>query len=395
VARTLGATMATSDAAAGFPVRGDRIASLDGLRAISIGLVLFGHLLGTSGFFLSLEANKHLALGELGVRVFFVISGFLITNLLLTELAATGRIHIGRFYLRRTFRIFPPYYVFILALALAELPRWIELAPGDLVHTLTYTRNYHATRSWNVGHTWSLSVEEQFYLLWPALLVLLGGRRAVWVAALFVLAAPLIRLGLWELTVSAREGVGHRFETVADSIAVGCVLSGARAWLHRQPLYRRVLGSQWLLLAPVVVVLSGALAQHPRIDFFVGFTLRNVLVALCIDRWVTDPSDRVGRVLNSRPFVFVGLISYSIYLWQQLFLNRYTASLSTSFPVNITLAVVAALASYYLVERPSLRLRQRVERVLFPGRAQGAAAGRTAPERRTLHAEAERPAPAS
>ncbi|PYN85802.1 MAG: acyltransferase [Candidatus Rokuibacteriota bacterium] len=395
MARTLGATMATSDAAAGFPVRGDRIASLDGLRAISIGLVLFGHLLGTSSFFLSLEANKHLALGELGVRVFFVISGFLITNLLLTELAATGRIHIGRFYLRRTFRIFPPYYVFILALALAELPRWIELAPGDLVHTLTYTSNYHATRSWNVGHTWSLSVEEQFYLLWPALLVLLGGRRAVWVAALFVLAAPLIRLGLWELTVSAREGVGHRFETVADSIAVGCVLSGARAWLHRQPLYRRVLGSQWLLLAPVVVVLSGALAQHPRIDFFVGFTLRNVLVALCIDRWVTDPSDRVGRVLNSRPFVFVGLISYSIYLWQQLFLNRYTASLSTSFPVNITLAVVAALASYYLVERPSLRLRQRVERVLFPGRAQGAAAGRTAPERRTLHAEAERPAPAS
>jgi hypothetical protein len=144
----------------GLSMRGDRIPSLDGLRAISIGLVLFGHLLGTSGFFLPLEANKHLALGELGVRVFFVISGFLITNLLLTELAAAGRIHIGRFYLRRTFRIFPPYYVFILVLALAALARWIELAPGDLFHTLTYTSNYDATRSWNVGHTWSLSVEE-------------------------------------------------------------------------------------------------------------------------------------------------------------------------------------------------------------------------------------------
>jgi peptidoglycan/LPS O-acetylase OafA/YrhL len=85
-----------------------RQSGLHGFRAISIGLVLCGHLLGTQGFFLSLDANKHLALGELGVRVFFVISGFLITNLLLTEEAPTGRIHVGRFYLRRTFRIFPP-----------------------------------------------------------------------------------------------------------------------------------------------------------------------------------------------------------------------------------------------------------------------------------------------
>ena len=386
--------MAISGAAAGSAMHGERIPSLDGFRAISIGLVVFGHLLGTSGF-LPLDVNKHLALGELGVRVFFVISGFLITNLLLAEAASTGRIRVGRFYLRRTFRIFPPYYVFILALALAELVRWIELAPGDLVRTLTYTSNYHVTRSWNVGHTWSLSVEEQFYLLWPALIVVLGGRRAVWIAASFVLAAPLIRLGLWELTVSARDGVGHRFETIADSIAVGCVLSGARAWLHRQPLYDRVLVSRWLLLAPIVVVLSGALSQHPRIDFLVGFTLRNVLVALCIDRWVTYPSGRIGDVLNSRPFVFVGLISYSIYLWQQVFINRYTTSLPTSFPLNIALAVVAALASYYLVERPSLRLRQRVERALFPRRAEGAASSRLALERRALPPEAERPAPVS
>src|SRR5947207_992107 len=74
-------------------------------------------------------------------------------------------------------------------------------------------------------------------------------------------SARLVRLGLWELTVSAREGVGHRFETIADSIAVGCVLAGARSWLHRQPLYHRVLVSRWLFLAPVVVVLSGALSQ--------------------------------------------------------------------------------------------------------------------------------------
>jgi peptidoglycan/LPS O-acetylase OafA/YrhL len=189
--------------------------------------------------------------------------------------------------------------------------------------------------------------------------------------------------------------VGHRFETIADSIAVGCVLAGARAWLHRQPLYHRVLASRWLLLAPVVVVLSGALSQHPRIDFVAGFTLRNVLIALCIDRWVTYPADRVGRVLNSRPLVFVGLISYSIYLWQQVFLNRHVTALPTSFPLNLVLAIGAAVLSYYLVERPALRLRQRIERALFSARAEGVATGHAAPGHRTLHPETERPVPAS
>lgn len=361
--------MATSGEAAGVPQLGDRIPSLDGIRAVSIGLVLFGHLLGSRGFFFSLEVDKHLAPGELGVRIFFVISGFLITNLLLAEAAKRGRIHIGRFYLRRTFRIFPAYYAFILALFVAELARWISLAPGDLIHALTYTTNYHPTRSWNVGHTWSLAVEEQFYLLWPALLVLLGKRRALWIAALFVLVAPLIRLGLWELTVSVREGIGHRFETIADSIAIGCVLSGARSWLHQQPLYRRVLSSPWLVLAPVVLLLSGEFSQHPRINLLLGFTFQNVLITLCIDRWVTYPSGPVGRALNAPPVVFVGLISYSIYLWQQLFLNRYADSWPTTFPVSLVLAFGAALISYYVIERPALRLRQRIEHALFPPRA--------------------------
>ena len=81
--------------------------------------------------------------------------------------------------------------------------------------------------------------------------------------------------------------MNHRFETVADSIAIRCVFSGARAWVHGQSFYQQVLGSRWLLLAPVIVVLSVALSQHSRLDFFFGFTLRNVLVALCIDRRVT------------------------------------------------------------------------------------------------------------
>jgi len=104
-----------------------RIPSLDGLRAVSIALVVLAHLSGTSGFALPGSFASILALGELGVRVFFVISGFLITKLLLEEAERTGRISLLRFYLRRTFRIFPPYYAFILVLIVLDAARWVTL----------------------------------------------------------------------------------------------------------------------------------------------------------------------------------------------------------------------------------------------------------------------------
>src|SRR5437773_9697436 len=106
-----------------------RIPSLDGLRAISITLVVVAHLAGTRSFPLSAATGNFWGLGELGVHVFFVISGFLITRLLLEETARTGRISLGNFYLRRTLRIFPPYYAFLFALAIASLAGAVTLAP--------------------------------------------------------------------------------------------------------------------------------------------------------------------------------------------------------------------------------------------------------------------------
>lgn len=173
---------------------GGRIPSLDGLRGISILMVLLGHLAGTRGFPLSAAAGNRTAVAAIGVHVFFVISGFLITGLLLAELAATDRIRLSRFYFRRTLRIFPPYYALIASLVLAQALGFLSLAPGDVLHALTYTSNYDAGRSWSIGHTWSLGVEEQFYLLWPACLVLLGARRAL-VAAVVVGAGHTGRQG--------------------------------------------------------------------------------------------------------------------------------------------------------------------------------------------------------
>ena len=116
-----------------------RIPSLDGLRAISIALVLFAHLAGTRSFPVSYPVGNIFYFGELGVHVFFVISGYLITRLLLEELERRQRISLGRFYLRRTLRIFPPYYTLILALVIAQAAGWLQLAPRDVSRAMTYT----------------------------------------------------------------------------------------------------------------------------------------------------------------------------------------------------------------------------------------------------------------
>ena len=345
-----------------------RIPSLDGLRAISIALVLIAHLAGTRNFPVSEAVGNFWGLGEFGVRVFFVISGFLITGLLMQELATEGHVRLGRFYLRRTLRIFPPYYMLLVALGIAWAVGAVELAPNDLVHGATYTSNYYLGRSWSMGHTWSLSVEEQFYLLWPAVLLLAGLRRGFLIAAAVVLLSPFIRVAEWELIRSAGAGVGMRFETVADSIATGCLLAGARAHLHELPLYRRALDSRAFIMVPVVAILANLAHDHPLVCFGLGMTTANIAIALCIDWAVTNHDGRIGHVLNAAPLVFVGWISYSLYLWQQPFLNRGSQSPFTAFPLNIAIAVSLALLSYFMVERPALRVRKTIERAVFGAR---------------------------
>jgi peptidoglycan/LPS O-acetylase OafA/YrhL len=341
-----------------------RIASLDGLRAISIALVLCGHLAGTRGFPVPYTLARFFDLGELGVRVFFVISGFLITGLLLREIENAGRIDLLRFYFRRTFRIFPPYYAFLGVGAMVGGLGLLQFGPGDFLAAVTYTSNYHPTRSWNVGHTWSLAVEEQFYLLWPALLIVLGRRRGLVLAAAFVALSPVLRLVAWALVPSIRIGIEHRFEMAADSIAVGCLLAGVEGWLRGQPRYGRVLTSRLFFLVPIVVIAISALHEHPRLATVFG-TLMNVGIALCIHRSVLHASGTAGRLLNSRPFVWVGVMSYSIYLWQQIFLNRASTAALCAFPLNLALVFVAAALSYYVIERPALRARQELESRLF------------------------------
>jgi peptidoglycan/LPS O-acetylase OafA/YrhL len=329
-------------------------------------MVMFSHLLGTQGFLRLSEGTFLYEFGNLGVKVFFVISGYLITNLLLHELEKTNRIHLGKFYFRRTFRIFPACYFMVAALILFRMSGWISLTPRDVLHALTYTSNYYPGRSWSIGHTWSLGVEEQFYLLWPATLVLLGRRKGFVAAASMIFVCPIIRVALWHIYKAP--GIGFRFETVADAIATGCLLAGTHEWLRTQPFYKRVLESKFFVAVPGVVLLFHALYGHPTLYYLISHTVMNIGIALCLHWCVTYHTGIVGRILNSRLLAFVGVISYSLYLWQQLFLDRQSTSTITRFPENIVFVAAAAMASYYLVEQPCLRVRQHLEKIVFAKR---------------------------
>lgn len=343
------------------PNAADRLPALDGLRAISITLVLLGHLAGTRGWPLSASSRLG-AFSEFGVRVFFVISGFLITTLLIKEHARSGTISLKDFYIRRTYRIFPAFYTYLAVVAVLSIVGIVELLENDLLAAVTYTMNFHRPRAWGLGHLWSLSVEEQFYLVWPAVMLIARPRHAFYIAALAIFAAPLIRVAVWIGMPAHRLGIGETFPTIFDALAAGCLLGGLQPWLAERRSYLRFSRSLAFIVVPLVAVIA---SQIHRVSFqlLVGHTIQNVAIALSVD-WAVRRHDTlgarlVGRLLEVRPLVWVGRLSYSLYLWQQPFMQPHGDRYWQTFPVNLVAALVLASLSYYLVEQPVLRLRDR------------------------------------
>jgi peptidoglycan/LPS O-acetylase OafA/YrhL len=353
------------------PPHGERIPSLDGLRALSIALVMIGHAVGTTGAPAWRLPVVAAGVANLGVQVFFVISGLLITTLLDAETERTGRIDLVKFYFRRTLRIMPPYYAALVILVLLSMLGITSTTLADVWHAVTYTSNYHPDRSWSVGHFWSLGVEEQFYLLWPALLLWAGRRKGVGIALAAVAVVPLIRTVAWVLVPAYRPYVGTSFETTSDALAAGCVLALASRHGMIPAFWLKLRASPWTpVLALAMVILPLRWFEYPSRYLTVGWTASIIACVLLVDWSVHNPSRGLGQLLNSAPMRAIGVRSYSIYLWQQLFIDHQRTAWWTAFPANIVLALVAGAASYALIERPALNLRGWLERRWFRDAAQ-------------------------
>ena len=331
--------------------------SLDGLRALSIFLVLLGHVSETRGFpAIDLQIGDY---SHLGVMVFFVMSGFLITRLMLLEHGNKGLVSLRRFYERRALRLFPASYLYITCACLLSLAGVYHLRSTDIWHAITYTVNFLPQRAKLIGHLWSLSVEEQFYLLWPFTFVLFGIRRSAWVAAATILFAPMARLAAWLFLRKTAYWDIPMFPLVADSIATGCLLINVRNWLEDRSWYLKLFRPAYSIgLLILTLILNRYLGYAPVWVF--GTSIINLCLAVLLHRCVYFSTDWTGRTLNWKPVAFLGALSYSLYVWQQIFLNRDASFWVNRFPQNVLFTFAAALCSYFLLERPLLELRRRL-----------------------------------
>jgi peptidoglycan/LPS O-acetylase OafA/YrhL len=336
--------------------------ALDGLRALAVLAVMAFHFPGP--FFDG---------GFIGVDLFFVISGFLITTLLYVEWEETGAMRLGAFYGRRALRLFPALaaclLVGLLAVHLVGDTDLEERTQLGAVSATFYVANWVLVTRGNdalgvFNHTWSLSIEEQFYLVWPVVLWMLlsTGRTSRQIATILALA-----LGLsiaWRLMICL-EGAGfarlyYGSDAHADPLLLGCLLAIWRRKHSARPTTRMVTVSVVALF--VAVVLARPAAPYMSLGVLTILALACAVLVAAVDQ--PGSSGRLVWLLSLPPLVFIGKLSYSLYLWHfpiEELMRRTMLSREWQLPLDILLSFLLAFLSYTYVEQPFLRLKRHLQ----------------------------------
>jgi peptidoglycan/LPS O-acetylase OafA/YrhL len=345
----------------------NRISRLDGWRGISILFVVVGHLI-------TRRYSPHPdviipsiapVLSDWGVNIFFIISGFIITKLAFCELNRTGRFSIANFYTRRLYRIIPPLFVYLGSVILASNYALIAQLNSKTLTAAALVCNFREACGWFAGHTWTLAFEAQFYIIFPLLFVLVGRYVKQFFGTTFVVivAFPHLRTllhlgGDWRAVAA--------FMPTLSFLCAGTVIAAYENEIERfsrKPYSIYISCASGLLLMSLLIVnstfdlpLFGGLR-------YIQISLNNALLPVCL-AWLigssVHQSNLVTKILTMPPLLFLGTISYSLYLWQQLFTAAPSLYISDSLLLISPLMLIVATASYYLVERPFIKLGKAV-----------------------------------
>lgn len=349
--------------------------TLDGWRAIAISLVLAAHgipaLYELLGWQAGAASETIQLTGLFGVRIFFCLSGFLITSRLLAEEEHRGQIDLVDFYIRRFFRIVPAAFVMLAVAGLLSFLGIFQITLGRWFSQLLFWANYSsAETNYFVGHFWSLSIEEHFYFVWPGILVLTPPNRRIAVALLGALVIAIWRGVDWKfhLTGATPAEFWARSDIQGDFLLWGAIV----ALLSRDTRGKALL--VWFTdLRIGRYIIAAALLGGPFISM-AGWKLHlallsalGIAISLAIFKTVQRPESSPSRLLECASVRWFGRLSYSTYLWQQLFLCPPALIVSQiqvlqTFPLNLLAVLLSASASHYLIERPFIRIGRQVAR---------------------------------
>lgn len=325
--------------------------ALDGLRAIAVFAVVAFH------------CRLPVALGgSIGVDVFFVLSGYLITSILRAEVIETGTVFLGRFYWRRALRLWPPLLLMLFAYgAVAPIVFPSRNALVDVTLAATYLTDY-AMAFWHqpimISHTWSLSVEEHFYLLWP--LAILVTRSLSPRALTGLLAVGFVVATAWRVADVWIWQDWYRSYYRFDTRLSGLILGGLIAVMPWRPARKTAatIGriSCFMLIVALVTFRYKALWCTAWGGIFIDLSAAGLILSA-----MSAGGTRIHRLLTLRPLVYLGLISYSIYLWHYPIVRMVRGVIDPfiAFPAVSVLSIGLAVLSYEFIEKPLKAVRRR------------------------------------
>lgn len=350
--------------------------SLDGLRALSILGVLWTHVWYVSGleYYNRLQHYPVLKMGAFGVDVFFGISGFLITTLLLRERSKNGTISLRDFYLRRSLRIWPLYYATlgIYVLLVIFLQRgtgrdgiFFHFLPGYLTFTYTWFAGWAASGA-VFNFAWSLSVEEQFYVVWALVLRILRGLLPAVVMILMIFLRLSVHFNVLQNFILKDSLLWRIAAGISVPICLGAILAQI---LHSEKgfrILRPILGSKWAAALWILLLLASLVPRQPFWQMIQWF-----LVAAVVGSCVIREDNTLAPFLRFRPLAYIGLVSYGMYLLNTLVLDVVNPVMNRiglrhpllKFPVFVAATVLVAGISYRFFETPFLRLKERFSKV--------------------------------